>query len=62
MDTTFNSTFLEVLIQQHSSYPHGFSLLQASAGDKDWWKNAASIYDFTVKDIDGNDVCLDKYK
>ena len=24
--------------------------------------NAASVYDFTLKDIDGNDVKLDKYK
>lgn len=24
--------------------------------------NAASVYDFTLKDIDGNDVMLDKYK
>lgn len=26
------------------------------------WKNAKSVYDFTVKDIKGEDVCLDKYK
>lgn len=26
------------------------------------WKNASSIYDFTVKDINGQDVSLDKYK
>ena len=37
------------------------SLLQATA-DKDWWKKAASIYEFTVKDIDGNDVSLEKYR
>ncbi len=37
--------------------------MQAEGGeDKNWWKNASSIYDFTVKDIDGNDVSLDKYK
>lgn len=30
-----------------------------SAGD---YKNAASIYEFTVKDTYGNDVSLDKYK
>lgn len=29
--------------------------------DEDY-KNAKSIYDFTVKDIKGNDVSLDKYK
>jgi len=26
------------------------------------WKNAASIYDFHAKDIDGKDLTLDKYK
>ncbi|KAJ4447702.1 hypothetical protein ANN_09710, partial [Periplaneta americana] len=26
------------------------------------WKNASSIYDFTVKDINGQDVALEKYK
>ena len=25
-------------------------------------KKAETIYDFTVSDIDGNEVCLDKYK
>jgi hypothetical protein len=35
--------------------------LQASA-DKDWWKKAKSIYEFSAKDIDGNDICLEKYK
>jgi len=34
----------------------------AEAKTKDWWKNATSIYEFTVKDIDGNDVTLEKYK
>jgi len=33
----------------------------ASGGDEAW-KNAKSIYEFDVKDIDGNDVSLDKYK
>ncbi|XP_065331505.1 uncharacterized protein Gtpx isoform X2 [Cloeon dipterum] len=28
----------------------------------DNWKNASSIYDFTVKDIKGNEVSLEKYK
>lgn len=26
------------------------------------WKSASSVYDFTVKDITGNDVSLEKYK
>lgn len=26
------------------------------------WKNASSIYDFTVKDINGQDISLEKYK
>jgi len=26
------------------------------------WKNAKSVYDFTVKDIRGEDVSLEKYK
>lgn len=26
------------------------------------WKNAKSVYDFTVKDIQGEDVSLEKYK
>lgn len=29
------------------------------AGD---WESAKSVYDFTVKDIKGEDVRLDKYK
>lgn len=33
-----------------------------SAADKDWWKNAKSIYEFSVKDIDGNNVSLEKYR
>jgi len=32
----------------------------ASGGDS--WKNAKSIYEFTVNDIDGNEVSLEKYK
>jgi glutathione peroxidase-family protein len=32
------------------------------AAEGDNWKNAASVYDFTAKDIDGNDVSLSKYK
>jgi hypothetical protein len=26
------------------------------------WKNASSIYEFTVKDINGQDVSLEKYR
>lgn len=26
------------------------------------WKSATSIYQFNAKDIDGNDVCLEKYR
>lgn len=33
----------------------------ASGGDEAW-KNAKSIYEFNVKDIDGNNVSLDKYR
>ena len=68
-------TSTNVLVTQEDVYDFGFhfanstahtsyvSLLQAQGGkDKDWWKKAESIYEFTVKDIDGNDVCLDKYK
>ena len=42
-----------------------FSRLQAEAGaekPKGWWKQASSIYEFTQKDIDGNEVSLDKYR
>jgi len=34
----------------------------ASASGGDWWKNAKSIYEFGAKDIDGNEVSLEKYK
>lgn len=33
----------------------------ASAGEKDY-KHASSIYEFRAKDIDGNEVSLEKYK
>lgn len=36
-------------------------MASASAGEKDY-KNASSIYDFKAKDIDGNEVSMDKYK
>ena len=38
-----------------------FCVIQADADTTDW-KNAKSIYEFTVKDIDGNEVSLEKYK
>ena len=38
-----------------------FCVIQADA-DKNDYKNAKSIYEFTVKDIDGNEVSLEKYK
>jgi glutathione peroxidase-family protein len=35
----------------------------AEAGkEKDWWKNAKSIYEFSAIDIDGNEVSLEKYR
>lgn len=34
----------------------------ADAKPKDWWKKASSIYEFTVKDIDGKEVSLEKYR
>jgi hypothetical protein len=30
--------------------------------EKDAWKAAKSIYEFSAKDIDGHDVSLDKYR
>lgn len=36
--------------------------MAADAKAKDWWKKAESIYEFTCKDIDGNDVSLEKYR
>lgn len=36
-----------------------FSDLQAKSKE---WKSAESIYDFSVKDIDGNEVSLEKYR
>ncbi|XP_050441699.1 uncharacterized protein LOC126846384 isoform X2 [Adelges cooleyi] len=33
-----------------------------SSNMADDWKNATSVYDFTVKDIKGNDLSLEKYK
>lgn len=37
-----------------------FSDLQAKS--KEEWKSAESIYDFSVRDIDGNEVSLEKYR
>ena len=34
----------------------------SSPKGEDFWKNAKSIYEFQVKDIDGNELSLDKYK
>lgn len=34
----------------------------AAPKEKDWWKKASSIYEFTATDIDGNDVSLEKYR
>jgi len=34
----------------------------AEGKEKDWWKNAKSIYEFSANDIDGNEVSLEKYK
>jgi len=36
-------------------------MASASAGEKDY-KHATSIYDFSAKDIDGNEVSMSKYK
>lgn len=33
-----------------------------SDAESEDWENASSIYDFTVKDINGDDVSLEKYK
>ena len=35
---------------------------QSHDESSDSWKNAQTIYEFKVKDIDGNEVGLDKYK
>lgn len=37
----------------------GISDLCAQVED---WQNAKSIYEFTAKDIDGNEVSLEKYR
>lgn len=37
-------------------------IFQAEGKPSDWWKNASSIYEFTVKDIDGNMISLEKYR
>ena len=36
-----------------------YVLLQAAAKS---WKSASTIYEFNAKDIDGNEVSLDKYR
>ena len=40
---------------------HEYSFVFQATGGGDA-KKAETIYDFTVSDIDGNEVCLDKYK
>lgn len=37
-------------------------ILQAAHVEKDAWKAAKTIYEFSAKDIDGNNVSLDRYK
>lgn len=32
------------------------------ASSDESWKKASSIYEFTVRDIDGNEVSLEKYR
>ena len=49
---------IKVILLWHIIYGY----FQAEAPDKDQWKKASSIYEFTCKDIDGNDVSLEKYK
>ena len=38
------------------------NLLVQASNDKNAWKAAKSIYEFSAKDIDGNEVSLDKYR
>uniref|UniRef100_A0A8B9HF00 Glutathione peroxidase 4a n=1 Tax=Astyanax mexicanus TaxID=7994 RepID=A0A8B9HF00_ASTMX len=40
-------------------FPFSSSLQCAQAND---WKSAKSIYEFSAKDIDGNEVSLEKYR
>ena len=45
------------------SYLRYVFYVQASQGaGGDQWKTAKSIYEFSAKDIDGSEVCLDKYR
>uniref|UniRef100_K1Q2K8 Glutathione peroxidase n=1 Tax=Magallana gigas TaxID=29159 RepID=K1Q2K8_MAGGI len=37
-------------------------VITRGAKSKEEWKSAESIYDFSVKDIDGNEVSLEKYR
>lgn len=34
----------------------------SQSGQLEDWQTATSIYDFTVTDIDGNEVSLEKYR
>ncbi|CDQ81940.1 unnamed protein product [Oncorhynchus mykiss] len=37
-------------------------LLQTLSAPTEDWQTATSIYDFSAKDIDGNEVSLEKYR
>lgn len=37
-------------------------VVRAMAAQAEDWRSAKSIYEFSAKDIDGNEVSLDKYK
>ncbi|KFM83346.1 Phospholipid hydroperoxide glutathione peroxidase, mitochondrial, partial [Stegodyphus mimosarum] len=39
-----------------------FSATMATASGNVDWKTAKSVYDFSAKDIDGNEVSLEKYR
>jgi glutathione peroxidase-family protein len=36
--------------------------MAVASQDKDWWKKAKSIYEFTAIDINGAEVSLEKYR
>jgi len=39
-----------------------FAFIPFQATTPEDWKNVSSIYEFTVKDINGQDVSLEKYR
>ena len=47
-------------LKKKECYP--FTQASGTGASGDHWKTASSIYDFSARDIDGNEVCLDKYK